>query len=700
MELIKDQKLIKVGNHIDANGQETTLTHSDLQELVDTYNPEDHEAFIVVGHTGDPLMGECPHDRCPSFGWVKKPKVSGDFLIADLEVVAQLKEWLEAKLYKFKSLAFYPKELDINPNPGKLTIRHLAILGGAPPAIKGLGSLLNFNEKGIDIMTTKVTLNKEEEMETDISTNKEPKVSKLREVDKEDNGVIPEPLGAFEEKEDEELVEAKEIEFSEAEIKEFSQSEYMYKKYMDKNGKGKYKKYKNPYYNRTKDYTKDRTSSDMVKQYKEIEAFKEDQYLYKRMEKGGKPYYEKVANPYYNAKKYPGDPLHGYEEDIPNEMETADQLETPPIDEVTPFNPEPELSAEELSTLNDEDADLATLSEEEGTEGEAVAEEPVELMEDETSDEGDFPESLEGIDEFLDENVEELYKFILSDGPRGYKGEISRFVPEPSEDNSFLFDTETAVISGVFIDESSNSLDEFEFEIKRSGDGWVSTHKPVQGDPEPELDEAEIEDELADDPETNDQVSEFGEGCGCDKNPLQLTNVANGGLDMPPVVRTMSHEEKTMQHQIDALSAKLAALEMSMMKDLMGAAYAENRILPSQLNEDVLKGFAEKLSSVGSAKLFSFSETHQNVSLLEMFTEIIRSLPPQVEMGEVETSPVENSVDSQAIVGYSEFANSTPEDGEATKLAVLAYCEKNDLNAKNHRDYIKALKAVTIEAEG
>lgn len=579
MKLIKDQKLIRTGTHTDANGQETTLTRDDLQEMVDSFNPEYHQPFVAVGHSSDPLVAEGKTDQAPSFGWLKNIKVQGEFLLGDLEVIDQVYSWLKEGLYKFKSLAFYPREMDINPSPGKLTIRHLAILGGAPPAIKGLGAILNFNEKDTNEMgVKKVKLNKEDELEmkteleTEVSTNKEAdNVEALAETgcdtcdDKNEtssNAVIPEPLGAFEEVSDDE--------------------------------------------------------------------------------------------------------------------------------DITPFNPEPELSAEELSTLTDEDADLATLNDEE------TAEDLVSNNEDDSSERNDDDDD-DGIGEFLDDNIEELYRFILKDGPKGYQGEITRFVPIPTDENSFLFDTETAVISGNFIDESSASLDEFTFEIRREGDGWVATYSPVVGDPGPDLDEAEIEDELATDPETNEQVSEFGEGCGCqDKNPLQLTNVANGGLDMPPVSYVPAPEDK-LQAQIDALSAKLRVLETTMMKDLMDIAYEENRILPSQLGEDMLKGFAEQLTKVGSSQLFSFGEK-KDVTLLEMFTEIVRSLPVQVEMGEIEVEPVENTVDSQAIIGYSEFT-ATPEDGEATHRAIVAYCENNGLKMNDHRDYIQALKAVTRQAE-
>ena len=133
--------VFKAGPQISAQGVQREFTKEDLQEVVDSYNPNVHEAPLVIGHSGD-------NDSTPSFGWISGFSRSGDDLYADVEFTDAAKDLVKKGHYKKVSISFYSPESPINPHKGKWSARHLALLGAAPPAVKGLESL-SFSEEGL-----------------------------------------------------------------------------------------------------------------------------------------------------------------------------------------------------------------------------------------------------------------------------------------------------------------------------------------------------------------------------------------------------------------------------------------------------------------------------------------------------------------------------------------------------------------------
>ena len=49
-----------------------------------------------------------------------------------------MEDYVKNGLYKKVSASFYSPESKINPEPGKWSLRHVAMLGAQPPAVKGL----------------------------------------------------------------------------------------------------------------------------------------------------------------------------------------------------------------------------------------------------------------------------------------------------------------------------------------------------------------------------------------------------------------------------------------------------------------------------------------------------------------------------------------------------------------------------------
>lgn len=115
--------IFKTGTHTDSNGVTKTWDNSDLDQIVSHYNPEKHEAPVVIGH---------PKDDAPAYGWVEKLGRSENVLYAKLKDIApEFIDLIKRKLYKKRSIALYPG----------LELRHVGFLGAMPPAIKGLRNI-------------------------------------------------------------------------------------------------------------------------------------------------------------------------------------------------------------------------------------------------------------------------------------------------------------------------------------------------------------------------------------------------------------------------------------------------------------------------------------------------------------------------------------------------------------------------------
>ena len=123
-------EIFKAGKRYDANGVLKEITVADLEQTVAVYNPEYHEAPLVIGH---------PKSNNPAWGWVKCLSLDGDVLKADVdEVDAEFAEMVKDGKFKKVSAAFYLPDSPNNPHKGVLSLRHVGFLGAMPPAVKGL----------------------------------------------------------------------------------------------------------------------------------------------------------------------------------------------------------------------------------------------------------------------------------------------------------------------------------------------------------------------------------------------------------------------------------------------------------------------------------------------------------------------------------------------------------------------------------
>lgn len=147
MKKIEGVEIFKAGTHRDADGDTQSYTQSDINEMADSYNTDIHEAPIVWGHDGDKAWNRhLKKSTQLSNGWVIKPYVKGSSLLTDIDVDDDTYEAITDGKLKKRSVGLYEPNSPKNPAPGKWYIRHVALLGTEPPAIKGLKDIKIFEE--------------------------------------------------------------------------------------------------------------------------------------------------------------------------------------------------------------------------------------------------------------------------------------------------------------------------------------------------------------------------------------------------------------------------------------------------------------------------------------------------------------------------------------------------------------------------
>lgn len=136
--------IFKAGQHTAMQGESLAFSESDLAACAAAYNPDLHEAPLVVGH---------PAADAPAFGWVHSLSATPEGLFAaPLQVEPAFAEAVSQGRYKKVSASFYKPESAANPVPGVFYLRHVGFLGAQPPAVKGLKSV-HFADTDADCFT-------------------------------------------------------------------------------------------------------------------------------------------------------------------------------------------------------------------------------------------------------------------------------------------------------------------------------------------------------------------------------------------------------------------------------------------------------------------------------------------------------------------------------------------------------------------
>jgi len=126
-------EIFKPGKHTAMSGAVLDFSESDLQAMVDAYDPAIYDAPLVVGH---------PKLDAPAYGWVKSLSFADGIVNAEpQDVDAEFAELVKAKRFKKVSASFFAPDSPRNPKPGSYYLRHVGFLGAQPPAVKGLKSV-------------------------------------------------------------------------------------------------------------------------------------------------------------------------------------------------------------------------------------------------------------------------------------------------------------------------------------------------------------------------------------------------------------------------------------------------------------------------------------------------------------------------------------------------------------------------------
>ena len=122
--------IFKAGLHTSGNGITRAYSAAELAACAAAYDPARFAAPLVIGH---------PVDNTPAYGWVARLAAEGDDLFAEVDAIDPLlADAIRVGMYRKISASLYLPESPANPVPGVLYLRHVGLLGGAAPAVKGL----------------------------------------------------------------------------------------------------------------------------------------------------------------------------------------------------------------------------------------------------------------------------------------------------------------------------------------------------------------------------------------------------------------------------------------------------------------------------------------------------------------------------------------------------------------------------------
>lgn len=136
-------EIFETGRQTSESGETSEWSEELLDQTVSAYDPDIHEAPIVVGH---------PKANAPAYGWISKLERNDSKLVAETrDVMPEFSDMVKAGRFRKRSASFYLPDAPSNPVPGTYYLRHVGFLGAQPPAVKGLADPA-FNESDGDVV--------------------------------------------------------------------------------------------------------------------------------------------------------------------------------------------------------------------------------------------------------------------------------------------------------------------------------------------------------------------------------------------------------------------------------------------------------------------------------------------------------------------------------------------------------------------
>lgn len=128
-------------------GQKPDYTYSneEVKQIAESYSEAQYSAPWVLGH--------CPKTGDPAAGWIRNVEYEEKNGVGQLYAVSDFnglgEKCIETGEYENKSVSLYVPDSPFNPTPGKWALRHIAMLGAEPPALKNLGpiAVIDYSEE-------------------------------------------------------------------------------------------------------------------------------------------------------------------------------------------------------------------------------------------------------------------------------------------------------------------------------------------------------------------------------------------------------------------------------------------------------------------------------------------------------------------------------------------------------------------------
>ena len=115
-------EIARTGTFNDSAGRPQTFTETDLTQIASSYNPQKRDCPLVIGHVTS--------DSAPAYGWLSQIKAQNGKLLAQFaHVPDEVRDLVAKGRYRHVSMSLMPD---------RVTLRHVALLGAAQPAIDGL----------------------------------------------------------------------------------------------------------------------------------------------------------------------------------------------------------------------------------------------------------------------------------------------------------------------------------------------------------------------------------------------------------------------------------------------------------------------------------------------------------------------------------------------------------------------------------
>lgn len=357
-------------------------------------------------------------------------------------------------------------------------------------------------------------------------------------------------------------------------------------------------------------------------------------------------------------------------EETPVEMTEGKQLEEEEVEEISDEK-EPELTEDEKTVElggGKKEAEVEFQEEEEET------------VPEEVETESDVPDTLnspEEAEQFLNDNFDDLLATIISEGDKGYKGEITRFEPVPSVENLWLYDEDSESFKGRFIDESLGDPEIYDFTIVKEEDGSytkqfsiVDEQEQVETSPKDE-DETQLGEKynlMEKDPEFMEQDIELG---------------GYGSMEMG-----LQEENAKLKQMLAKMSAKMHKMKQIENEKYVANLFSEGRLVNSLGEESDFVTLLNSLSNELSPSIKFSEKAGDKVSQLSFVKDLLGKLPVQIQFGEMPMS----SNDSKPIYEAPIGTMPSPEE-QIIHEKTLSYIKEKGLGSDS-KSYITAYKEV------